>query len=101
MGSTGRRKRSWAYFGVLLGAVLALGACSEEWTATVYPDREKLETFDRVGVFGDLEQCRAAATDALANIVPQAVDVFPGWECGRNCRLDDEGDLRCDKYEQG
>lgn len=84
-----------------LGAALLLAACGEaQWTATVYPDRENLNDFDRIGVFADLDSCRAAATEA-AGLLGAAGDIVPGWECGQNCAIDYDGDLRCDKYEQG
>ncbi len=95
------RLRGFAPFVFALATALVLTACGEaQWTAMVYPDRENLHDFDRIGVFEGLDQCRAAATEAIG-LLTGAANVVPGWECGRNCSVDDDGDLRCDKYEQG
>ena len=86
---------------VVIGA-LAVAACGEsQWTGTIYPDRENLRDFERVGVFATLDQCRAAATAAIGQLGDRGANVVAGWDCGQNCAADNDGDLRCDKYEQG
>ena len=86
-----------------LGLVL-LAACGEgsEWVGTVYPDREDLSKFQRVGDFADLDACRSAVTAAIEALPPAAsAEVLPGWECGTRCTQSDAGDLSCARVEQG
>ena len=81
---------------------LAVAACGDsQWTGTIYPDRENLRDFERIGVFATLDQCRAAATAAIGQLSDRGENVVAGWDCGQNCAADNDGNLRCDKYEQG
>ena len=85
----------------MIGA-LALAACGEpQWTGTIYPDRKNLNNLERVGVFATLDECRAAAATDIDQLGDRGENVIAGWDCGQNCSAADDGDLRCDKYEQG
>ena len=88
--------------GAVVIAALTVAACGEsQWTGTIYPDRENLQDFERIGVFATLDDCRAAATSAIGALDDRGENVVAGWDCGQNCSADEEGDLRCDRYEQG
>ena len=83
-----------------LALVFGLVACSEEWTATVYPNRKDITKSETVGLFPNIDECKRAATAAL-NTIPLSSSASPGWECARNCKASAEGLSKCDKYEQG
>ena len=88
--------------GAIVIVALAVAACGDsQWTGTIYPDRENLNDFERVGVFATLDQCRAAATTAIGELGDRGENVVAGWDCGQNCAVDNDGDLDCTKYEQG
>ena len=90
-------------FSAAVGLALLVG-CGEgaEWVGTVYPDREDLSNFQRVGNFPDLEACRSAVSAAIGALPAAAsAQVVRGWECGTQCRTDSEGDLLCARLEQG
>ncbi|MBT4710026.1 MAG: hypothetical protein HOB82_00650 [Alphaproteobacteria bacterium] len=103
--NTKMRLRSVPIFkqlGAIVIVALAVAACGEsQWTGTIYPDRENLRDFERVGVFATLDQCRAAATTAIGELGDRGENVVAGWDCGQNCSVDNDGDLDCIKYEQG
>ena len=88
--------------GAIVIAALTVAGCGEaQWTGTIYPDRENLQDFERIGVFATLDDCRAAAIAAIGQLGDRGENLVAGWDCGQNCSADDEGDLRCDRYEQG
>lgn len=54
----------------------------ERWEATVYPVEGSLATYQRLGDFASIEQCRTAARTLL-----EALDAPAGdFECGLDCR---------------
>lgn len=96
----------WAM--ALFALPLALAACGEsEWNGTIYPDREDLATAQSLGTFTSLDACRAAAEAAVDELRVAAGGAFPiggalpGWECGAECRTDEDGDLLCRRVEAG
>ena len=80
---------------------LGIAACAKsEWTATVYPNREDLTKFERLGTFADVDLCKVAAS-AAAEKLPKVAKVLPGWECGESCVADAKGGLSCRRIVQG
>lgn len=86
----------------------AISACGEsDWNGTLYPDREDLLAGQDLGTFATLDACRAAAEAAVAQLRAAAGGEFavgaplPGWECGADCRTDEDGDLVCKRVESG
>ena len=86
---------------VMLLPLAGLAACGEtEWTATVYPNREDLTKYERLGNYQGLDACKQAAS-AAADKLPKIAKTLPGWECGDRCVADAKGDLKCRRIVQG
>ncbi|MFT4251337.1 MAG: hypothetical protein QM608_02495 [Caulobacter sp.] len=76
---------------LVLAALLGLSCCSQksDWTAFVYPDREKIpsafdvEGFSR-GKYPTFKECQSAAIEALRLSYAQT-GVIGDYECGYKC----------------
>lgn len=72
-----------------------VGFSEDEWSGFVYPDRNNLSRHQFVGVYGSLDDCRAAANA----IIRQAQWSSSDYECGLNCEPDEDlgGLLVCEE----
>lgn len=71
------------------GIALAFSACGtrDTWEGFVYPDRGDLTRHISLGAFQTLDECRAAALNALSE--------RGDYECGKNCDFKEGmGELR-------
>lgn len=56
----------------------------DEWWGVLYPDRNNLLSFEDLGTFETLENCRIAILDHAAFL--DLNDTQFDYECGLNCR---------------
>jgi hypothetical protein len=57
------------------------------WKGWVYPDGFNLTVSREIGRFDSFEDCQAAALGVIA-LLDQSMS--PAYECGRNCRFDED-----------
>lgn len=75
-----RRHLGWLAF------FLLLCGCSDNWEGFVYPNKHDLTKHIGIGTYKSLEECRASALEALQKVS----SVERGdYECGLNCKTDD------------
>ena len=85
--------------GIIAYFVTSTPSCSlvDEWRGFVYPDSDNLSNDIRIGTFKSLEECRDEATDLISRRGYSDAD----YECGLNCKYEDDGDyFICAKTER-
>lgn len=73
-----------------LSLALFLSGCSDNWQATVYPNKNNLKVYKNLGTFSSLEECRSACLEYLEEI---HASNRGDYECGKNCKYDSGYDM--------
>jgi len=73
-----------------LSLVLILCGCSDNWQATVYPNKNNLKAYKHLGTYSSLGECRRACLVYLEDINASNKG---DYECGKNCKYDSGYDM--------
>jgi len=74
---------------ILLYLLIILTGCSERWQSKVYLNKQNLTNYRIVGEFSSFEECRDESLHYLRGI--KALHTGD-YECGKNCKYNEELD---------